>query len=129
MRHALAVALGGAVGSVARWLVAVALAGASRAFPWSTMAVNVVGSLVLGIVLTVWPVDRASGWRLLLGVGFCGGFTTFSTFSADLVGLVERGQPARAATYATASLAAGLLAMAAGLAIGRAAGGALNGGR
>jgi CrcB protein len=120
MRESLAVAIGGALGSVARWGIALALGGASRAFPLSTLTVNVAGSLALGVVLAAWPADRPSVWRLLLGVGFCGGFTTFSTFSGELVALMERGQGARAATYATASLGAGLLAMLAGLAAGRA---------
>jgi CrcB protein len=120
MRDAFLVALGGAVGSVARWLVGQALGGAGRALPWGTLAVNVAGSLALGLVLSVWPADRPSAGRLLLGVGFCGGFTTFSTLSAELVAMVQRGQGARAGAYAAASLAAGILAMLAGLALGRA---------
>ena len=121
MRDALIVALGGAAGSVARWMVGQALAGAARSLPWGTLAVNVAGSLLLGLVLAVWPADRPSAARLLLGVGFCGGFTTFSTFSAELVAMLERGQGTRAGAYAVASLAAGALAMLAGLALGRAA--------
>jgi CrcB protein len=123
MRDALIVALGGAVGSVARWLVGQALGGAVRALPWGTLAVNVAGSLVLGMVLALWPSDRPSTGRLLLGVGFCGGFTTFSTLSAELVTMLERGQGARAGVYAAASLTAGAVAMLAGLALGRAAAG------
>ena len=121
MRDALIVALGGAVGSVARWMVGQALAGAARTLPWGTLAVNVAGSLVLGLVLAVWPGERPSAARLLLGVGLCGGFTTFSTLSAELVAMLERGQPMRAGAYALASLVAGALAMIAGLALGRGA--------
>ena len=123
MRDALIVALGGAVGSVARWLVGQALGGPARTLPWGTLAVNVVGSLALGVVIAVWPAERASAGRLLLGVGLCGGFTTFSTFSAELVAMLERGQGARAGAYAAMSLAAGVLATIAGLALGRAAAG------
>ena len=121
MRDALIVALGGAAGSVARWMVGQALAGSARTLPWGTLAVNVAGSLLLGLVLAAWPTERPSVGRLLLGVGFCGGFTTFSTFSAELVAMLERGQGTRAGAYAVASLAAGALAMLAGLALGRAA--------
>jgi CrcB protein len=123
MKDALIVAVGGAAGSVARWIVGQALAGPARALPWGTLAVNVAGSLVLGLVLAAWPAERPSAARLLLGVGFCGGFTTFSTFSAELVAMLERGQGTRAGAYAVASLAAGVLATLAGLALGRAAAG------
>ena len=121
MRDALIVALGGAAGSVARWMVGQALAGSARVLPWGTLAVNVAGSLLLGLVLAIWPAERPSAGRLLLGVGFCGGFTTFSTFSAELGAMLQRGQGTRAGAYAAASLAAGVLAMLAGLALGRAA--------
>jgi CrcB protein len=121
MREALIVALGGAVGSVVRWLVGQALGGPARALPWGTLTVNVAGSLALGVVLAVWPAERTSAARLLLGVGFCGGFTTFSTFSAELVAMLERGETVRAGGYAVASLTAGAMAVLAGLALGRAA--------
>jgi CrcB protein len=120
MREALAVAIGGALGSVARWLVGLALAGASRGVPWATLAVNLAGSLALGVVLAAWPDARPSIWRLLLGVGFCGGFTTFSTLSAELVVMLERDAWARAAGYAAGSLVVGVLATVLGFALGRA---------
>ena len=58
MRDAPIVAPGGSGGSVARWMVGQALAGAARALPWGTLAVNVAGSLLLGLVLAVWPAER-----------------------------------------------------------------------
>jgi len=116
----LAVALGGAVGSAARFLVSQALAGASLAFPVGTLVVNAVGSFVLGIVLAAIPGEPPSALRFALGAGFCGGFTTFSTFSAELVALGEGGMPVRAAAYAGASLTLGLVAMVAGTLVGRA---------
>jgi CrcB protein len=119
MRNALLVALGGAVGSVARYGVGVLLAAATRDFPWSTLGINVVGSLVLGAVVAAYPAG-ASAPRLLLGVGLCGGFTTFSTFGVETLALVERGEAARAAAYVGASVALGLAAAALGLALGRA---------
>jgi CrcB protein len=87
--------------------------------PWATFAVNVIGSFVLGVVLGLLP--PGSGARLLLGTGFCGGFTTFSTFSAEVVAIAEGGAAGRAGAYAVGSVAAGLAAAVAGAAIGRAA--------
>ena len=118
MKNVLLVALGGALGSVARYLVAEVLAGVERGIPVHTLLVNVVGAFVLGLVLATTP--AGSGPRLLLGIGVCGGFTTFSTFSAELVALAEGGAVARAGGYAAASLALGVLATVAGLAVGRA---------
>jgi CrcB protein len=114
----LLVAAGGAAGSVARHLVGVAALGASAQFPWGTLAVNGVGSFVLGVVLGALPPGSES--RLLLGTGLCGGFTTFSAFSAEAVALAERGLVARAGAYAAASVGLGVLAAALGLAAGRA---------
>lgn len=122
MRTSLAIALGGAVGSLARYWLAVALAGASAAFPVGTLAINVGGSFVLGALLGAWPASP-SALRAGLAVGVCGGFTTFSTFSAEVVALAERGAAGRAAAYAGLSVglsvAATLLGLAAGRAVGR----------
>ena len=109
----LAVALGGAAGSVLRYALSVALAGPSGTFPVNTLVVNVIGSFLLGVVLTVLPVPTSTP-RLLLATGVCGGFTTFSTFSSEIVALAERGAVGRAATYAAASLFLGVVAIVAG---------------
>lgn len=114
----LAVAVGGAGGAVARFLVSLALArwlGAS--FPWGTLAVNVAGSFVLGAVAGVAQVPGAvhPTARALVGTGFCGGFTTFSTFAVETIAM-----PARlAALNAGANLAASCAAAAAGYWLGR----------
>lgn len=122
MRNLLLVALGGAIGSVARFAIGEALAqsyaDATRVFPWSTLGINVAGSFVLGAVVALAP-NPLSAPRLLLGVGLCGGFTTYSTFSVETLALLERGAPARAALYVAASLALGLGAAAVGLQLGR----------
>ncbi len=79
------VMLGGAVGSAARFLVTHASSDLSRhhGFPYGTLLVNVLGSLVVGYVLT-WLTDHTHDrWRLLAATGFCGGFTTFSTFAYE----------------------------------------------
>lgn len=122
MRNVLAVAAGGAIGSVARYLLGRALTGPAALLPWGTLAVNGLGALALGLVLAAWPGDREALPRLLLGVGLCGGFTTFSAFSAELVALLEQGHAARAAGYAAASLALGVAGVLVGLALGRALG-------
>lgn len=113
----LLVALGGALGVMARY-------GVSRipmpqdALIWSTVGINVVGSFLLGLLV-------AEAWfsrevRDGIGIGFLGGFTTFSTFSVQIVLDVDAGHPGRAALYLGASVLGGIAAAAAGLAIGRA---------
>jgi CrcB protein len=87
-------------------------------FPFGTLVINLVGSLVLGVLvgLLTWhglPKDD----EVVLGVGFCGGFTTFSTFTFETVRLVERGERALAGSYLAASVVGSLAAAAAGLAL------------
>src|SRR5689334_20843246 len=118
MRNVLAVALGGAAGSVLRYWMGLALLGASRGIPVNTLTINVAGSFVLGVVLAAVPGSNTP-LRLLLATGFCGGFTTFSTFTAEIVALDERAQGMRAVGYAVASLLLGVAAMLGGLHLGR----------
>lgn len=91
---------------------------AVTAFPWATLTVNVIGSCAMGL-LAGWLARHGDGggeqWRLLLGVGLLGGFTTFSAFSLELMLLIERGQPWLAASYALVSVLAGLTALYVGL--------------
>lgn len=87
------------------------------ALPWATLIVNVTGGLAMGL-LAGWLAVRGTGgesWRLLLGVGVLGGFTTFSAFSLDMMLLIERGQAGVAIAYALASVVLALGALAAGL--------------
>ncbi|NHF74788.1 fluoride efflux transporter CrcB [Paracoccus xiamenensis] len=119
MTNFLLVAAGGAIGASARYgvnLTAARLLGAG--FPVATLAVNVVGSFLMG-VLAVVLLDRASHLAPFLLTGVLGGFTTFSAFSLDTLALWERGQGGLAAGYVILSVAASLLAVIAGLAIGR----------
>ncbi len=83
------VALGGALGSVARYGVGLALE-RFVTFPLSTLIVNVLGSLIIGICAGVFGLDQKRPMALLLMVGFCGGFTTFSTFSLNTLALLEQ---------------------------------------
>jgi CrcB protein len=88
-------------------------------FPWATLAINVAGSLLLGILMGAFPsADEAWRVRALLAVGFCGGFTTFSAFSYETLLLLQRGSPATALAYTGASVAAGVLAAWLGLRMG-----------
>jgi CrcB protein len=121
------VALGGGAGALARYqtgrLLTLLLGPATVAtFPWATLAVNVIGSLAMGL-LAGWLARFGSGggetWRLLVGVGLLGGFTTFSAFSLELMLLIERGQAGTAFTYAAISVLAGLTALYLGLIVMR----------
>lgn len=113
------VALGGAVGSVTRYLVGVAVQGRSGLdLPIGTLLVNLSGSLLLGFLLryaletpAVSPEVRA-----LLTTGFCGGYTTFSTFSYETVALMEDGDWRRAGLYVGLSLAGSILGVMLGIA-------------
>lgn len=106
------VMLGAAVGAPSRWAVDRFIQTRHPSlFPWGTFAVNVLGSLLLGLVLGA---SAAAPLAALLGTGFCGGFTTFSTFSFETVRLAEQGRAGRAAVYVGASLVVGLAAASAG---------------
>jgi CrcB protein len=91
-------------------------------FPWGTLTVNVVGSLVMGLMAAWFAFEGSPSqhWRLFLTTGMLGGFTTFSTFSLDTALLYERGELGLAALYIVASVAAGLAGMFGGLAVVRA---------
>ena len=107
---ALFVFLGGGVGSALRYLIALAIP--ASAFPWATFAVNVGGSLAIGL-FGGW--SERFGWgelmSLALTVGLCGGFTTFSTFSKESLALVQSGRWCAFAAYAFGSVAIGLAAV------------------
>ena len=115
----LLVLLGGAVGAPARYLADVAVQRLHRnSFPWGTWAVNVAGSFVFGVVAAGAPT-----WMLtLVGTGFCGALTTFSTFGYETVRLAEEGETGTAVANAVGSITVGLLAAALGWWLGALAG-------
>ncbi|NHC43705.1 fluoride efflux transporter CrcB [Motilibacter aurantiacus] len=121
---ALLVALGAAVGAPARFLVDRAVQRRlGTAFPWGTLLVNVAACLVLG-ALTSLAADGHAGSRVvaLVGPGFCGALSTYSTFGYEALRLTEEGHAARALLYVVASVVAGLAAAVAGWGAGAAVG-------
>lgn len=108
----LAVGVGGALGSVARYLLAT-LGPRAGGLPWTTLGINVAGSLLLGFLIRYFAATAQGAPPTMLAgatVGFCGSFTTFSAFSFELLDLVERGAWGRATTYAVASVVLCLVA-------------------
>ena len=123
----IAVALGGAIGSVGRfWLTGVMAALTGPRFPWGTLLINVLGSFIIGLVggITLTParVGLHPDLRIFLMTGVCGGFTTFSAFSLDTALLIERHSYGMAAGYAVGSVAASVSALFFGLAVFRGTG-------
>ena len=114
------VALGGAVGASARYLTGVAaLRLMGPGFPWGTLAVNVVGSFLMGGLVVALAQFSATRFAPLLMTGLLGGFTTFSAFSLDAVTLWERGAVAQAVSYVAASVVLSQTALVAGLFLAR----------
>ena len=117
----LLVMTGGAIGAGARHLAGRAvLAWLGAAFPWGTLFVNLSGGLLMGVLAgSLARVTAGEPWRLFLGVGVLGGYTTFSSFSLDVVTLVQRGEGAAAIGYLLLSVAGTIAALVAGLALTR----------
>ncbi len=119
MKHLILVFIGGGIGSVVRYLVGRAMGEilTLKNFPIGTFTVNILGCLLIGIILA-WlskntQADKA--WSLLFATGFCGGFTTFSTFSYENILLIQKGEMGVALLYMGASLLIGLLACSLGM--------------
>src|SRR5665213_820127 len=118
-----AVAIGGAIGSVARYLVGI---GSGKlfglAFPWGTLIINIVGSLLIGAFVESFALrwDLPQVARVFLTVGICGGFTTFSTFSLDSYLLMDRGELWPAFAYMAGSVVLSIAGLFAGLQLIRA---------
>jgi CrcB protein len=109
VNEAAAVIAGGAVGTLARAGLAEALPVHPGSWPWATLLVNLAGTLILG-----WVVVARQHWRPLVGTGFCGALTTFSTFQVQMVQLGDDGHVPLAAAYLAVSVVCGLAAARAG---------------
>lgn len=106
-------------GAYARFRIATAIhARTGHRFPWGTLAVNLLGSLLLGLAVASLDLAARPALRGAITVGFVGALTTFSTFAAETVALLQEGRRLRAAVYVTASVGMGLAAIAAGAWIG-----------
>ena len=121
-RSILLVGVGGFVGSVARYLVAILFSSqVSSVFPFATLTVNIVGCFLIGILFAL--SDRGNvlspEWRILLTTGFCGGFTTFSTFSYESLRLMQDGEYLYLAAYVFVSVFVGLAATYVGITLVR----------
>lgn len=121
MLPVLLVALGGALGAVARFLVAeFFLRRVGAGFPWGTLFINVTGCVVIALFFAISGTQALNpNYRYLIPIGFVGAYTTFSTFSLETQRLLERGAFGAAAAYVLASNALGLLAIYGGLWLGR----------
>lgn len=123
MNMILAVASGGAIGAVARFLMSKGMLGLiGPGFPWGTLAVNLLGSFLIGFLVEAFAlrISITHEWQAFIVVGFLGGFTTFSAFSLEVGLMIEKGQFTTAMLYAFGSIFIGVAALFAGLYAGKA---------
>lgn len=114
MRAALGVAMGGALGSLARYVVSIYVGRwLGSGFPWATLVINITGSFLIGALVETLALrwDTSQAMRAFLVVGLCGGYTTFSTFSLDVAVQLGRGATVAAALYVIASLTLSVAAL------------------
>ena len=116
-RELAAIFAGGMLGALARVALAQGFPHAPAAWPWPTLAVNLAGALLLGWAVTRLPPDSYA--RPFVGIGVCGALTTFSTFQLELLRMLDAGHDGLALAYAGVSLAGGLAAVRAGIALAR----------
>jgi CrcB protein len=116
-----AIAVGAAAGGVSRFYLTVAVQQRMGSFPWGTLLINITGSLLLGFLMRYALATPAISveFRMLLTTGFCGGYTTFSSYSYETAVLLENGSYGRAALYSIGSVLLALLATFAGFMLAR----------
>ena len=116
IKNILAVGAGSFLGGAARYLVSLAMKGINKGFPWATLAVNLVGCFLIGLLWGLFSrtASESSDWALFLTVGLCGGFTTFSTFSKESLMMLQSGNIWGFAGYIALSVIAGVALVAIG---------------
>ncbi|WP_145150192.1 fluoride efflux transporter CrcB [Paenibacillus xylanexedens] len=120
MKELLYIGVGGFLGTLTRYAIQLGIPTAHVGFPWAVLLINAIGSLFLGWFFTIAvPGKITPQLRLAIGTGFTGAFTTFSTFTLDIVRLSEGGEWVKAAIYMIVSLLAGLLLCALGMSLGQ----------
>ena len=110
LKNLLLVGLGGGLGSILRYGSSLLLN--SKLFPYATLAVNIIGSFIIGIVFAMSIKDETflNNWKLFLATGICGGFTTFSAFSVENMALLQSGKVGLALIYILLSVVVGIMA-------------------
>jgi CrcB protein len=118
LKSILAISVGASLGALLRWWLGLALNGLFPTIPPGTLAANLIGGYAVGLAIAFFATYAALApeWRLLVITGFCGGLTTFSTFSAEIVTLLQQGRAAWALAAAGMHLAGSVLATIAGIA-------------
>jgi len=118
LKSVLAISVGASLGALLRWWLGLALNSLFPTIPPGTLLANVVGGYLVGLAIAFFATYSALApeWRLLVITGFCGGLTTFSTFSAEIVTLLQQGRAAWAFAAAGAHLVGSLVATVAGIA-------------
>ena len=117
----LVVGAGSFFGGVGRYLVSLAMKGLNKGFPWATLAVNLVGCFLIGLLWGVFSKNGTEGsnWALFMTMGVCGGFTTFSTFSKEALMMLQSGNLWGFAGYVAFSVVVGIALVALGYFLAR----------
>lgn len=110
IKNLLLVGLGGSIGSMVRYAASFLVR--SKLFPYATLSVNITGSFIIGLIfaMSIKETGLSNNWKMFLATGICGGFTTFSAFSLENMGLLQTGKIGMAVTYILLSIILGILA-------------------
>lgn len=116
IKNILAVGAGSFIGGIARYLISLVMKGISKGFPLATLAVNLLGCFIIGLLWGILSrnASESTSWGLFLTVGLCGGFTTFSTFSKEALTMLQTGQIWGFTSYIALSVLAGIALVALG---------------